>query len=60
MIIQEKGRRFGDIANIKAEPQAILDTITKVGSSDASSSVRGAEPSVRIPKGEFKEVNTDL
>ena len=60
MIIQVKGRRFEDTADIKVEPQAMLDSITKVCSSDASSSVRGAEPSVRTPKGDFKEVNADL
>jgi light-regulated signal transduction histidine kinase (bacteriophytochrome) len=52
--IQEKGRCFGDIADIKAGPQTMLNTITKAGSSDASSSVRGAKPSVRTPKGDFK------
>jgi hypothetical protein len=60
MTIQVKGRSFGDIADIKAELQAMMDSITKVGCSDASSSLRGAEPSVRTPKGDFKEVNTDL
>ena len=60
MTIQIKGRCFEDIVDIKTEPQAMLDSITEVCSSDASSSVRGTESSVRTPNGDFKEVNADL
>lgn len=54
MTIQVKATRFEDTADVKAEPQAMLDSITKVCSSDASSSVRSAEPSVELRMGTLK------